>query len=258
MIKLKTDKKEIASIRESADILSKAHGEMAKAIKAGITTKELDQIAEEYIRSAGAQPAFKGYRGFPSTICSSVNHQVVHCVPDDKVLKDGDIVAIDCGVYHKGFYSDSAFTYAIGNVGKELVNLLAAVKSALFEGIAAAKLGNRIGDIGYAIMQEINKHGCGVVKTFSGHGIGRALHEDPNIPNYGVKGRGPKIKEGMVFAIEPIANLGKGATVEKSDWCVESKDGSPSAHFELMVGIIDGKTEVLTTFKHIEEQIGHE
>ena len=258
MIKLKTDKKDIACIRECGDILSRAHGEIAKAIKPGVTTKELDRIAETYIRLAGAEPAFKGYRGFPATICASVNHQVVHCVPNDKVLKEGDIVAIDCGVYHKGFYSDSAFTYAIGNVGKELVNLLAGVKSALYKGIAAAKLGSHIGDISYAIMQEIKKHGCGVVKAFSGHGIGRELHEAPDIPNYGVKGRGHRIREGMIFAIEPIANLGRGATVQKSGWCVESKDGSPSAHFELMVGIIDGKTEMLTTFKHIAEHINHE
>lgn len=257
MIKLKTDKKDIAAIRESADILSKAHGEIAKAVRPGVTTQELDTIAENYIRAAGAQPAFKGYKGFPATICASVNEEVVHCTPSGKVLKDGDIIAVDCGVYHKGFYADAAFSYAVGNIDKELVNLLATVKRALYKGIAAAKLGNHIGDIGYAIMQEIEQNGYGLVKSFSGHGIGRDLHEDPTVPNYGKKGEGAKLQEGMILAIEPIANLGQAA-LKENKWHVESKDGSPSAHFEHMIGIIDGKTELLTTFEHIEAEINHE
>ena len=251
---LKTSK-EIAHMRESAEILNKAHGEMAKMIAPGVTTLALDECAEKYIRAAGGQPAFKGYTGFPATICASINHEILHGIPSERALKEGDILSIDCGVLYNGFYSDAAYTYAVGNVPKEWLNLLAITEKALYSGIAAAKVGNRIGDISYAVYQCVEPTGYSIVRNYGGHGIGKNLHEGPDVPNIGCPGRGYRIQEGLVIAIEPLVNLGGDEVVEGSDGCVTTKDKKVAAHFEHTVAIVNGKPEVLTTFQYIKENI---
>lgn len=253
MIFYKTEE-EIEIIRESAQILGKAHGEVAKSVRPGIKTKDLDKIAEEYIRDHGATASFKGYNGFPATLCISVNENVVHGFPGEYELRDGDIISIDCGVFYKGFHSDSAYTYPVGEVSPETLSLLKTTKESLYVGIEEARFGNRIGDIAFAIQKYVEDRGYTVVRELVGHGLGRNLHEGPEVPNYGKRGRGPKLNEGLVIAIEPMINLGARNIVQENDgWTIRTKDRKPSAHFEHTVAIFKDRTEILTTHKYIEE-----
>jgi methionyl aminopeptidase len=253
MIHCKTDE-EVQLIRESAQILGKAHGEVAKAIKPGVKTKELDRIADEYIKDNGGWPSFKNYHGFPSALCISVNDVVVHGFPSEYELKDTDIISVDCGVKYKGFHSDSAYTYPLEGVTSEVLKLLERTHESLYLGIDQAKVGNRIGDISFAVQSYVEQFGYGVVRELVGHGVGKDLHEDPEVPNYGKRGKGPKIVKGMVFAIEPMINMGtKNIVQEKDGWTIRTSDHKPSAHFEHMVAIFDDKTEIVTTHKYIEE-----
>lgn len=253
MIQYKT-KEEVAIIKESADILGKAHAEVAKVIKPGIKTIQLDKIAEEYIKDNGGLPSFKNFNGFPSSLCISVNEAVVHGFPGEYELKEGDIISVDCGVFYKGFHSDSAYTYPIGSVSEDTLQLLRVTKESLNKGIEAAKFGARIGDIGFEVQSYVEKLGFSVVRELVGHGVGRKLHERPEVPNFGKRGQGIKLQEGLVIAIEPMINLGKKAVVQERDgWTIRTADRKPSAHFEHTVAVFKDKTEVLTTFKYIEE-----
>lgn len=253
MIQYKTSE-EVEKIKQSADILGRAHGEIAKYVKKEVKTSFLDKIAEEYIRDHGAVPSFKGYNGFPSSLCISVNEVVVHGFPSEYELKDGDIISVDCGVFHQGFHSDSAYTYPIGEVSPSVLALLKATRDSLYLGIEAAKFGNRIGDIGYAIQKFVEAKGYTVVRELVGHGLGRKLHESPEVPNYGKKGSGPLLKHGMVIAIEPMINLGtRNIVQEKDGWTIRTADRKPSAHYEHTIAIFEDRTEVLTTHKYIEE-----
>ncbi len=247
-------KEEIEIIKESADILGRVHGEIAKLIKPGINTNRLDKLAEEFIRDNGGVPSFKNFNGFPYTLCVSPNEQVVHGFPNDTELKEGDVLSIDCGVFYKGFHSDSAYTYAVGNVKKEVLELLKVTKESLYKGIEKAVVGNRTGDIGFAIQNFVEDYGFTVVRELVGHGLGKSLHESPEVPNYGKRGRGAKLKEGMVIAIEPMINLGKKNIVQENDgWTIRTEDRTPSAHYEHTVAITKEGVEVLTTHKYIEE-----
>lgn len=253
MIFYKTDQ-ELELIRKSGDILGRAHAEVAKSVKPGITTAELDKIAYDFIVSQGAIPSFKGYKGFPYTLCISMNENVVHGMPGDYNLKDGDVVSIDCGVFYNGFHSDSAYTYAVGEVSDEIKLLLKATKDSLYRGIEQAVSGNRIGDIGYAVQQHVENLGFSVVRELVGHGVGKELHESPEVPNYGKRGKGVKLMEGMVIAIEPMVNAGKKNVVQEKDgWTIRTADRKPSAHFEHTVAVKKGEADILTTFKYIEE-----
>lgn len=253
MIYYKTSE-EVQLIKLSADILGKAHGEVAKHIKEGVKTSFLDKIAEEFIRDNGGVPSFKGYNGFPASLCISVNEVVVHGFPSEYELKDGDIISVDCGVFHQGFHSDSAYTYPVGEVSPSVLELLKVTRDSLYLGIEQAKLGNRIGDIGHAIQKFVESKGYTVVRELVGHGLGRKLHEAPEVPNYGKKGSGPLLKNGMVIAIEPMINLGSRNIVQERDgWTIRTSDRKPSAHYEHTVAIIGDKTEILTTHKYIEE-----
>ena len=253
MILYKTDE-EIQLIRESAQILGKAHGEVARQVRAGIKTKDLDKIAEEFIADHGAKASFKGYNGFPSTLCISVNENVVHGFPSEYELKDGDIISIDCGVFYKGYHSDSAYTYPVGDIAPETMSLLKATKESLYLGIEQAKFGNRMGDVSYAIQKYVEDRGYTVVRELVGHGLGKSLHESPEVPNFGKRGRGPKLGKGLVIAIEPMVNLGTRNIVQESDgWTIRTRDRKPSAHFEHTVAIFPDRTEILTTHKYIEE-----
>jgi methionyl aminopeptidase len=253
MIHYKTSE-EVEKIKQSADILGRAHGEIAKHVKKGVKTSFLDKIAEEFIRDHGAVPSFKGYNGFPSSLCISVNEVVVHGFPSEYELKDGDIISVDCGVFHQGFHSDSAYTYPIGEVPPSVLALLSATKDSLYLGIEQAVFGNRIGDIGHAIQKFVEAKGYTVVRELVGHGLGRKLHEAPEVPNYGKKGSGPLLKQGMVIAIEPMINLGtRNIVQEKDGWTIRTADRKPSAHYEHTVAIFEDRTEVLTTHKYIEE-----
>ncbi len=253
MIHYKSEQ-EIELIKESADILGRAHGEIAKLIKPGINTNKLDKLAEEFIRDNGGVPSFKNYNGFPYTLCVSPNEQVVHGFPSDEELKDGDVLSIDCGVFYKGFHSDSAYTYAVGEVEENVLALLRATKESLYLGIEKAVVGNRTGDIGYAIQTYVEELGYSVVRELVGHGVGKDLHESPEVPNYGKRGRGSKLKEGMVIAIEPMINLGRKEVVQEQDgWTIRTRDMAPSAHYEHTVAITKKGPEVLTTHKYIEE-----
>ena len=247
-------KEEIELLRESSLLVGKTLAEVAKLIKPGVTTLQLDKIAEEFIRDNGAEPGFLGYGGFPNTLCTSVNEAVVHGVPNDKPLIDGDIVSVDCGTLLNGFYGDSAYTFEIGEVTPEIHKLLEVTKECLNRAVEAAVSGNRIGDIGYAVQKHAEDFGYGVVRELVGHGLGRGLHEKPEVPNYGRRGRGLKMKEGLVIAIEPMINLGVKEVSQLEDgWTIVTKDRKPSAHFEHDVAIGKGKAEVLSTFKYIEE-----
>lgn len=255
MIQLKTEE-EIEIIRESGVVLGKTHGEVAKNVKPGITTIELDRIAEEFINDHGGIPSFKGYGGFPGSLCISVNEQVVHGIPGDYVLKDGDVVSIDCGVLLNGFHSDSAYTYSIGNVDTEVLDLLSTTKASLEAGIKMAVEGNRLGDLGYVVQEFNESRGFSVVRELVGHGVGRHLHEKPEVANYGKRGKGIKLKEGMVIAIEPMINLGKRNIVQERDgWTIRTADRKASAHFEHTVAVGKKEADVLTTFKYIEEAL---
>lgn len=257
MIYYKTEE-EIELIRESADILGRVHGEIASRVNPGIATIELDKMAEEFIRDHGAKPSFKNYNGFPYSLCISMNEQVVHGFPSKTVLKEGDIVSIDCGVYYKGFHSDSAYTYPIGTVDKEVEQLLKVTEESLYKGIEMAVAGNRTGDIGYAVQNHVEEYNYGVVRELVGHGVGKFLHEGPEVPNYGKRGKGVKLKPGMVIAIEPMINLGGKSIVQEADgWTIRTVDRKPSAHFEHTVAILSDRTEVLTTHKYIEENYSY-
>lgn len=249
---------DIQLIKESAQILGRAHGEVARHIKPGVKTKELNNIAEEFIRDHGGSPSFKNYHGFPAALCISVNETVVHGFPGEQELKETDVISIDCGVLFKGFHSDSAYTYPLEKVSQEVLNLLNRTYDSLFLGIEQARVGNRIGDIGFAIQSFVEGFGYGVVRELVGHGVGKSLHEDPEVPNYGKRGKGVKIMPGMVFAIEPMINMGtKNVVQEKDGWTIRTSDRKPSAHFEHMVAIYKDGTEVLTTHEYIEENYSY-
>jgi methionyl aminopeptidase len=253
MIHYKTEK-EVEIIKESALILGKAHGEVAKEVKPGVKTITLDKIAEEYIKDHGGVPSFKDYNGFPATLCISTNENVVHGFPSEYELRDGDIISIDCGVFYKGFHSDSAYTYPIGQVHDEVMELLKVTKESLYKGIEKAVYGNRTGDIGNAVQKHAESSGYGVVRELVGHGLGRDLHESPEVANYGKSGRGAKLNEGLVIAIEPMINLGTRNVVQENDgWTIRTSDRKPSAHFEHTVAVFKDRTEILTTHKYIEE-----
>ncbi|SHH87646.1 methionyl aminopeptidase [Chryseolinea serpens] len=253
MINLKTAE-ELQIMKEGAQILGKAHGEIARKVKPGVKTKDLDKLAEEYIRDNGGIPSFKHYNGFPSSLCISVNDVVVHGFPGNYEVKETDIISIDCGVLYKGFHSDSAYTYPLEGVGPETLLLLNRTYESLYRGIAQAKAGNRIGDVSYAIQSYVESFGYGVVRELVGHGVGRKLHEDPEVPNYGKRGKGVKIIAGMVFAIEPMINRGTKNVVQDNDgWTVRTADHMPSAHFEHTVAVTESETVILTTHEYIEE-----
>lgn len=253
MLYLKTDE-EIELIRISAQVLGKAHAEVAKRIEPGVATKELDRVADEFIRDHKGQPSFKGYNGFPSALCISVNDVVVHGFPSGYRLKEGDIISVDCGVLLNGFHSDSAFTYPIGEIQPEVKALLKRTYESLYQGIGKAVAGNRIGDIGFAVQSYVEQAGYGVVRELVGHGVGKFLHESPEVPNYGRRGQGPVLKEGMTLAIEPMITLGKRSVVQERDgWTIRTTDRKPAAHFEHTVAVRKGKAEILTTFEYIEQ-----
>lgn len=256
MIIYKT-REEIELMRESALSVSRTLGMLAKEIKPGVTSLYLDGLAEQYIRDNGGIPAFKGLYNFPNTLCMSLNEAVVHGIPNNKPLKEGDIISVDCGVLKNGFYGDHAYTFAVGEIKPEVQRLLDITKECLYLGIEQFKSGNRIGDISFAIQQHAEKNGYGVVRELVGHGIGKKMHEDPEVPNYGKRGDGPKLKDGMVLAIEPMINMGKKNIKQLSDgWTILTADGLPSAHFEHDVAMIDGKPEILSTYQYIEEALG--
>ena len=247
---------EIDLIRESSLLVANTHAEISALIKPGVTTLQLDKIAEEFIRDNGGLPAFKGYSGFPNTLCTSLNEQVVHGIPNDNPLNEGDIISVDCGVLMNGYYGDSAYTYEIGEVSKEVENLLIRTKESLYKGIEQAVSGNRIGDIGFAIQKHVEQFGYGVVREMVGHGVGENLHEEPQVPNYGKRGRGIKLKEGLVIAIEPMINLGTRRIKQLSDgWTIITADKKFSAHFEHTIVVRKGKAEVLSSFKEIEKRL---
>lgn len=247
---------EIDLIRESSLLVAKTHAEISNLIKPGVTTLQLDKIAEEYIKDNGGLPAFKGYSGFPNTLCASVNEQVVHGIPNNDPLNDGDIISIDCGVVMNGYYGDSAYTYEVGEVSNTIKDLLTRTKESLYKGIEQAVSGNRLGDIGFAIQNYVEKFGYGVVREMVGHGIGKSLHEEPQVPNYGRKGNGIMLKEGLVIAIEPMINLGTKRIKQHSDgWTIITADKKCSAHFEHTVVVRKGRAEVLSSFEEIEKRI---
>ena len=252
-------KEEIELMRESALVVSKTLGMLAEEVKPGVTTLYLDKLAEDFIRAQGAIPGFLGLYDFPNTLCISPNEQVVHGIPTTKPLKEGDIISIDCGAIKNDFYGDHAYTFAVGEIDPDTEKLLRITKESLYAGIKEFKLGNRVGDVGYAIQKYVEPHGYGVVRELVGHGLGRKMHEDPEMPNYGKRGRGKKFVEGMVVAIEPMINMGTQKIRQHSDgWTITTLDKKPSAHFEHNVAIVDGKPELLSTFKYIYEALGIE
>jgi len=255
MIHYKSEE-EIDLVRESSLLVAKTHAEIARHIKPGISSLLLDSIAEEFIRDNGGIPAFKGYNGFPCTLCVSPNEQVVHGVPNNKPLLDSSILSVDCGVYMNGYYGDSAYTYEVGSVNDEYKKLLKVTKESLYKGIEKAIVGNRIGDIGCAIQEHVEEHNYGVVRELVGHGLGKKLHESPEVPNYGRRGSGIKLKKGLVIAIEPMINMGTRDIVQHNDgWTITTLDGKPSAHFEHTIVVRDGEAEILSSFKDIEKEI---
>ena len=248
---------EIELLRENAIIVSKTLAEVAKNIKPGVSTLALDKIAEDFIRSEGAVPGFKGYRGFPGTLCVSTNEEVVHGIPGNRVLKNGDIVSIDCGCHKDGFYGDSAYTFPVGEVTEEVMNLLKRTKASLYMAIDMAVAGRRVGDISAAVQEYVEGFGYSVVRELVGHGIGRQLHEKPDIPNYGRRGSGVKIPAGLTICIEPMINMGVKSVVQDPDgWTIRTADKLPSAHFELTIAVRKEKADVLSTFRYIEEVLG--
>lgn len=255
MIYYKTEE-EIEKIRESSLLVAKTLAEVAKHIVPGVTTLELDTIAYNFIKDHGAVPGFLNYKKFPNTLCISVNSAVVHGLPGSYRLNNGDIVSIDCGVLYNGFYGDSAYTFSVGEISDESKRLLQITKECLLKGIEMAVVGKRLGDISYAIQEHAEKNNCSVVRELVGHGIGRKLHEDPEVPNYGKRGRGPLLQKGLVIAIEPMINLGKKDVVHEEDgWTVKTADGKFSAHYEHTISVENGKADILTTFKYIEEAL---
>ncbi len=258
MIVIKNREK-IELMRESALIVSKTLGMLAKEVKPGVTTLYLDKLAEEFIRDHGAIPGFLGLYDFPNTLCMSPNAQIVHGIPNDKPLIDGDIISIDCGSLKNGFYGDHAYTFEVGEVAAETKKLLQVTRESLYKGIREFKAGNRVGDVGFAIQHYCEKQGYGIVRELVGHGLGNVMHEDPEMPNYGKRGRGKKFVEGMVVAIEPMVNMGTHQIKQLNDgWTILTKDGKPSAHFEHDIALVDGKPELLSTFKYVHQALGIE
>ncbi len=256
MIFLKTDE-EIELMRQANILVGQTLGEMAKWVHPGITTKRLDEIAEQFIRDHGGVPGFKGYEGFPGTLCIEVNDEVVHGFPSDYVLKDGDIVGLDCGVILDGFNGDSCYTFMVGEVDEKVVQLLKTTKESLMIGVEQAKVGNRVGHIGSAVQEFCEKRGYGVVRELTGHGIGRKLHEDPDVPNYGRRGVGPLLRAGMCICIEPMINMGsKNVTIDRNGWTIRTRDHAVSAHYEHCVAIREDRTEILSTFGYVKEVLG--
>ena len=250
-------KEEIELIRESALLVSKTLGMIANEIKEGVTTLHLDKLAEDFIRSNDGIPGFLGMYDFPNTLCISPNSQVVHGIPNKNPIRDGDIISVDCGVLKNGFYGDHAYTFAIGNTSEETNKLLNTTKESLYEGIKNFKVGSRVGDVGFAIQDYCEKRGYGVVRELVGHGLGKSMHEKPEMPNYGKRGKGKKFLEGMVVAIEPMINQGTHKIKHHNDgWTITTLDNKPSAHFEHNIAIVDGKPELLSTFSYIYEALG--
>lgn len=255
MIKYKTAE-EIEIMRQAALVVSRTLGKVAEIIRPGITLLELDKMAEAYIRSQDAIPGFLGLYGCPSTLLISVNEQVVHGLPTERTIQEGDIVSVDCGAIYKGYYGDHAYTFAIGEISEAKKKLLEVTLECLHLGIEQAQVGNRIDDIGWAIQTHAEKHGYGVVRELVGHGLGKTLHEDPQVPNYGKRGRGKKIMNGLTIAIEPMINLGTEKVIQLEDnWTIVTADGQPSAHFEHDIAVVDGKPVILSTFDYIEEAL---
>ncbi|KKL24447.1 hypothetical protein LCGC14_2415210 [marine sediment metagenome] len=253
MIKLKTAE-EIEKLRASNQLVSRTLGELAKIVGPGITTHSLDKLAEEYIRDNRGVPGFLGYNGFPATLCTSLNDEVVHGIPSEYTLKEGDILSVDCGVKLNGYFGDSAYTFAIGNPDPDGQALMKNTRQALNKGIEKSLAGNRIGDVGSAIQVHAENAGYSVVREMVGHGLGKNLHEEPEVPNFGRRGSGVKMKAGMVFCIEPMINLGtRYIQQDKDGWTVRTRDGKPSAHYELAIAVTEGEPDVLSTFKYIEE-----
>tara|TARA_S200000501_G_C20806132_1_gene736235 strand:+ start:829 stop:1596 length:768 start_codon:yes stop_codon:yes gene_type:complete len=249
-------KKDIDYIRESSSLLVRTHAELAKFIKPGISSSFLDNLAEEFIRDNGATPAFKGYNNFPNTLCVSPNEEVVHGIPNNKKIESGTILSVDCGVVKNGYFSDCAFTYEVGEVSKENKKLLEVTRKCLDLAVSVANVGNNLGDIGYAIQNYAEFFGFSVVRELVGHGVGKSLHEPPEVPNYGQKGKGIMIESGFVLAIEPMINLGVKDIVTLNDgWTIKTKDGKPSAHFEYTVAITEKGAEVLSPFNLIDESL---
>jgi methionyl aminopeptidase len=256
MIVYKT-KDEIELIRDSSLLVGKTLAEVAKYLLPGVSTLRLDQVAEEYIRDHGAIPGFKDYRGYPATLCISINSEVVHGIPrQEKYINDGDIVSIDCGVIKNGYYGDSAYTFPVGNVDEKIIFFINKTEESLCKGIAMAVAGKRLGDIGYAVQSYVESYGYSVVRDLVGHGIGKNLHEDPNVLNYGKQGSGTKLQPGLVICIEPMINMGRTKVVHDNDgWTVRTADNMPSAHYEHTVAVRNGSPDVLTTFDYIKEEL---
>ncbi|MFN4123337.1 MAG: type I methionyl aminopeptidase [Flavobacteriales bacterium] len=253
MIYYKTND-EIELIRQSSLLVAKTLGEVARVVEPGVTGRQIDKIADEFICDHGGKPAFKGYNGFPNALCISPNDEVVHGIPNDIAFKDGDIISVDCGVLLNDFYGDSAYTFAIGEVDPEVLKLLAVTQECLSKAIEACVSGKRVGDIGHAVQSHAELNGYGVVRELVGHGLGRSLHEGPEVPNFGRRGNGPKLAEGMVIAIEPMINMGRRQVVYGKDgWTVKTIDGKPSAHFEHTVAVRKHQAEILSSFAMIEE-----
>jgi len=256
-VHIKTDE-EVELLRESSLLVGKTLAAVAQRIRPGATTLELDAIAEEFIRDHGAEPGFKGYGGFPNSLCTSVNEAVVHGIPNDRPLEEGDIVSIDCGVLKNEFYGDSAYTFAVGEIDPKVQQLLDVTKECLRLAIEQAVVGKRIGDIGFACQQHAEKHGYGVVRELVGHGLGRSLHEAPEVPNYGRRGNGPRLMDGMVLAIEPMINLGRKEVLHLDDgWTIVTADRKFSAHFEHDIVVRPGQADVLSSFDEIEKVLQH-
>ncbi|MDL2262340.1 type I methionyl aminopeptidase [Bacteroidales bacterium OttesenSCG-928-I21] len=253
MIFIKTEE-EVEMCRQSNLLVSRTHAMLAQEIKSGITTLFLDKLAEEFIRDNGGVPGFLNYNGFPNSLCISVNDVVVHGIPSTYVLRDGDIVSVDCGAFLNGFHGDSSYTFEVGEVSSEIKDLLTCTKEALYKGIEKAVVGYTIGDIGHAVQKHAEVHGYSVVRELVGHGIGKNLHEEPEVPNYGKKGKGVKLRERMVLAIEPMINMGKKDIYQTNDnWTIKTKDGKPSAHYEHTVVVKKDKADILSDFSLIEE-----
>lgn len=256
MIHLKT-KEELELMYHSAQLVSKTLGMVAKEIKPGATTLKIDKLAHDFIKDHGGEPAFLGYGGFPNSLCMSPNDQVVHGIPNNEPLKEGDIISVDCGVLMNGFVGDHAYTFEVGEVSDEIKKLLKITKESLYIGISQMLPGNRVGDIGHAIQTYCENEGYGVVKELVGHGLGREMHEDPQVPNYGRRGTGKVLKEGIALAIEPMINMGTDKVRFHNDgWTVTTRDNMPSAHFEHDAAIIDGKPRLLSTYKYVYEALG--
>jgi methionyl aminopeptidase len=250
---IKTEE-EIDLMRKSAQLVSKTLAILAEKIQPGVTPLQLDSLAEEFIRDHGALPGFKGLYGFPNTLCTSLNQQVVHGIPNDQPLVEGDIISVDCGVLMNGFYGDQAYTFMVGDVSAEVKKLIQVTKECLVLGIQQAVAGKRVGDISHSVQMHAEANGFGVVRELVGHGLGRKMHESPEVPNYGKRGKGPKLRKGMTLAIEPMINLGtKNVKQLKDGWTIVTADGRPSAHFEHDVVVRDQEAEILTTFEYIEE-----